>query len=84
MTNWTEEIDLSDLRRRHEAEELTFEAFRDGIADKLAASKWAREEERVRELIEDLRRAETDNEFDDELEYIYNAADDDAVWIGFY
>jgi hypothetical protein len=83
MTEWTEEIDFSDLRRQHEAETIGFEAFRDGVADRLTASVWARQEERIRELVEDLRRAETPDEFDEEMDYLYSAADTDAVWLGF-
>lgn len=81
MTNWTEEVDLTDVRRRYEADELNYPAFRDAVADRLSASRWA-EDEDVRELINDLRHADTEKEFDEEMEYLYDRADSDNVWIG--
>lgn len=83
VTNWVEEIDFSDLRCEYDGGFIDFTAFRDAVAARMEKSKWAREDEDVRELINDLRHANTEDEYDTELEFIYSRADDDLVWLGF-
>jgi hypothetical protein len=78
---WDRKIRLADV---FHAGHLTFERRRDLIAARLRASAWLTGRDEFDDLVllvDDLAEAEDADEFDAVWDAIYDAADEDRVWI---
>lgn len=79
MANWLEKIDLSDLWGNLDT--VPFPELRDAIVDRITESRWYQNGSRPRGIVRKLLLTETVNQFDAVFNELYDAADDDKIWI---
>lgn len=78
---WDQKIPIGPIIRD---ESLTFEQTRDGVHGLLTSSPWVKDSAEfsdLRALVEELGDTETDQEFNAVLDFIYDHADADRVWL---
>lgn len=78
MANWFETIDLEDI---WSDEDTTFEETRDSIVARFRDSRWYQNGSRPRRLIALLELTIDHRDFDSVFNLIYDAADNDRIWI---
>jgi hypothetical protein len=79
-TRWRCQIHFNDLKDGYENETLSLTEFCGGIADRIMASAWPAQNDRIEGLAYELRYLETEEEVDEILEELYDLADIDRVW----
>lgn len=77
MAKWVETVDLRDVWNHTDP----WQTVRRGILPRLEKSIFYKNSLYVRGIVEDLRAAETADEFDDYWHELYNEADLHRVWI---
>lgn len=77
MANWVLTIDLTDVWDRS----APFERTRDAVVQRIRDSKWIEWNPWVEAILYYLESTKNAKEFDRMFQYIYDAADDERVWI---
>lgn len=81
MANWLLTVHLSDYWQN---QNRPFEELRDGIVDRINASRWgavSKTPEKLDRILDRVRRAADVEEFDALFNLVYDLADTDRVWI---
>jgi hypothetical protein len=78
MPTWRTTIDLADV---FHDEDRSFPQRRDEIVSRIHASGWAHDNTDVAALLDELADAQTEEEFNDAWDLIYDEADFDRVWL---